>query len=273
MERHEMTARGSTEEARDVAIDAALQAGAYIRAQYHQARRVTHKGVVDLVTQVDVEAERLIVSRLRASFPDHGILAEESPGAFAMAPARWIVDPLDGTTNFVHGVPHVAVSIGLEVSGRLEVGVIYDPHRDELFVAARGEGAYLNGRRIRVAQPVPLAEALLATGFPYDRRVHAAAYLAHVQAFMEHGQGIRRMGAAALDLAWVACGRYNGFWEFKLKPWDIAAGIVLVEEAGGVVSRRDGNAVRLDGGEIVAGHADVVAQMLPVMVALPDPLH
>ena len=259
--------------AREVAIEAALLAGSHIRAAHHRAKRVTHKGAVDLVTQVDVEAEGIIVERIRGAFPDHDILAEEAArGEPRVAPARWIVDPLDGTTNFVHGVPHVAVSIGLEVAGRLELGVVYDPHRDELFEALRGAGARLNGRTIRVAEPVPLREALLATGFPYDRGRFASIYLAYVEAFMVAAQGIRRMGAAALDLAWIAAGRYNGFWEFKLKPWDIAAGIVLVSEAGGRTSSRAGTEVRLDGGEIVAGHPEVVAQMLPVMAELPDPL-
>ncbi len=261
------------EKAREVAIDAAWQAGVYIRAHHHQAKQVTHKGAVDLVTQVDLEAERRIVSRIHATFPGHAIQAEETrDGSTGDGTIRWIVDPLDGTTNFVHGVPHVAVSIALEVEGELVLGVIYDPHRDELFEATRGRGTRLNGRPVRVADPVPLSEAILATGFPYDRRTHAPTYLAYVEAFLVRAQGVRRMGAAALDLAWVACGRYNGFWEFKLKPWDIAAGIVLVEEAGGCARDRQGNPVRLDGGEIVAGHPEVVAVMRPVMAGLPDPL-
>ncbi len=267
-----MTDTSLRDEARGVAIEAALLAGAHIRAAHHGVKRVTHKGSVDLVTQVDVEAEQIIVGRIRAAFPDHDILAEEAEESPQPTGApRCIVDPLDGTTNFVHGVPHVAVSIGLEVAGRLEVGVVYDPHRDELFDAAHGDGARMNGRPIHVAEPVPLTEALLATGFPYDRGRYAPLYLAYVEAFMVAGQGIRRMGAAALDLAWIAAGRYNGFWEFKLKPWDIAAGIVLVTEAGGRVSSRDGSPVRLDGGAIVAGHPDLVEQMLPIMRALPDP--
>ncbi len=267
-----MTDTEREDRARDAAIDAALLAGAHIRAAYHRAKQVTHKGVVDLVTEVDVEAQGIIVSRIRAAYPEDAILAEEAGAeAGGTGAARWIVDPLDGTTNFVHGVPHVAVSIAREVGGHLTVGVVYDPHRDELFEAVRGRGARVNGRPIHVAGPTPLREALLATGFPYDRGRYAARYLAYVEAFMVAAQGIRRMGAAALDLAWIAAGRYNGFWEFKLKPWDIAAGVLLVTEAGGRVTNRAGTDLKLDGGEIVAGHPDLVEQMLPIMRRLPDP--
>lgn len=260
--------------ARAVAIDAALRAGAQIRAHIHFDKQVRHKGEIDLVTQVDIESERIITSRIREVFPDHDILAEEqSDGPYgAGSRARWIIDPLDGTTNFVHSIPHFAVSIALEVKGRLQLGVVYDPNRDELFEATRGRGAHLNGRPIRVTGVESLDKTVLGTGFPYDRHTYAHQYLPYLEAFMVRTQGIRRMGTASLDLAYVACGRLDGFWEFKLKPWDIAAGIVLVEEAGGRVSDRSGAPPALDGRNIVAAREDLLEAMLEVIRTLPDPL-
>jgi myo-inositol-1(or 4)-monophosphatase len=215
---------------------ALTEAGGIIRRCADRGVTVSHKGRVDVVTNADHAAERRIVAIVRRAFPEHGWLMEEGGERRSSSPYRWVVDPLDGTVNFSHGLPVCCVSIGVEKDGRVEVGGVFDPFRDELFLARRGRGATLNGRRIRVSATSKLIDALLATGFPYDRYKKAAFYLSFIQKFMERAQGIRRLGAAALDLAQVACGRYDGYWEFNLKPWDAAAGRLLVEEAGGRLS-------------------------------------
>lgn len=212
------------------------EAGAIIRRASARGVRVSHKGRVDVVTNADHAAEWRIVSIVRRAFPDHGWLMEECGERRTASPYRWIVDPLDGTVNFSHGLPVCCVSIGVEKDGRVVLGGVYDPFRDEMYLARSGRGATLNGRKIRVSTTSKLIDALLATGFPYDRYKKAAFYLSFIQKFMERAQGIRRLGAAALDLAHVACGRYDAYWEFNLKPWDAAAGRLLVEEAGGKMS-------------------------------------
>ena len=210
----------------------ARRAGAALRDAYHKPRHITFKGEINLVTQADEEAERLILDGLRESFPDHAILAEESGASAAQSDYTWVVDPLDGTTNFAHGYPIFAVSMALRGPGGLLLGVVYDPLRNECFTARRGGGTLLNGEPVRVSQETELGRALLATGFAYDRHTassNTAAFF-HV---LRRAQGLRRAGAAALDLAYVACGRLDGFWERGLYPWDVAAGILLVREAGG----------------------------------------
>ncbi len=197
---------------------------------------VAHKGVVNIVTSVDKAAERAIRRVIAGVFPDHGFLMEESGARPSRSPYRWVVDPLDGTVNFAHGLPISCVSIGLEKDGRVILGGVLDPYRRELFTAARGKGAHLNGRRLRVSRTAKLIDALLVTGFPYDRYKKAAYYLSFVERFMKRTQGLRRLGAAALDLAHVAAGRFDGYWEFNLQPWDAAAGLLLVQEAGGRVT-------------------------------------
>lgn len=231
-------------------LDAALRralaaAGAVIRRGFGRRFVVSHKGVVDIVTSVDRAAERAIVRVLRGAFPDHGFLMEESGERVAPSRYRWVVDPLDGTVNFAHGLPLSCVSIGLEKDGRPVLGGVLDPYRRELFTAGRGRGAHLNGRRIRVSSTPRLLDALLVTGFPYDRYKKARFYLSFVEKFMKRTQGLRRLGAAALDMAQVACGRFDGYWEFNLKPWDAAAGLLLVEEAGGRVTDFRGRPYRL----------------------------
>jgi len=253
----------------DIAVQAARAAGDILLKAWRDPapRQVHHKGAIDLVTEVDLAAEAAICEVLERHSPQVPILAEEGGGAWH-APTRWIVDPLDGTTNFVHRLPHFAVSIALEVEGVLEVGCILDPCRDELWTAARGRGARLDGRPIAVSTVADLDDALLATGFPYDRRTRAARYLRLVQAFMERCQGIRRAGAAALDLAWLAGGRLDGFWELGLSPWDVAAGALLVTEAGGRVSALDGGPLLLEAPQVLATNAALHMDMEGVLASL-----
>ena len=226
------------------AIQTARDAGRILAERFGRAIQISQKGDIDLVTEADIAAERLIVERIKTHYPRHGILAEEA-GALEVvnerSESRWIIDPLDGTTNYAHGYPCFCVSIGLERHGILEVGVIYDPTRDEVFAAERGEGATLNGRSIHVSEIEDLNSAMLCTGFPYDVR-ERGDFARHFSNFIMRAQAVRRDGSAALDLAYVACGRFDGFWEEGLRPWDVAAGVLLVEEAGGRVSRYDGSA-------------------------------
>ena len=219
-----------------VAVAAAKDAGALLRERLTRPRAVQRKGVVDLVTDADRAAEALIVGRVRAEFPDHRLIGEEGGrGAGGGAPYGWLVDPLDGTTNFAHGYPHFAVSIALERQGRVVLGVVYDPVRDELFVAERGQGATVNGAPLRVSDEDQLIRSLLATGFPYDLALRAEPK-AIWETLLDRCQGLRRGGSAALDLTYVAAGRLDGFYERPLQPWDMAAGALLVEEAGGRVT-------------------------------------
>jgi len=215
---------------------AAERAGAIVKERWHDRGRIERKStVIDLVTDVDRACEAVILDVLGSAFPEHAILAEES-GRRGDHEFLWVVDPLDGTTNFAHGYPQVSVSLALRRGDETMLGIVYDPIREELFVARRGGGAFLNDRRLAVSGASELDVSLLASGFPYDRREHADFYLSFFKAFMLRTQGIRRAGSAALDLCWVGAGRVDGFWEWKLKPWDTAAGTLVVEEAGGRVS-------------------------------------
>lgn len=227
------------------AVEAAHRAGSYQRLHFATPVRVDMKGDKDLVTEVDRESERLIVEHLSSRFPGSNFLAEEGNYPHSGSSLRWIIDPVDGTTNFAHGFPWFCTSIGLEAEGKLVAGVIYNPVYNELFTAIRGGGAFLNGRRLKVSNHAPLAASLLGTGFPYDCASDPANNFAGFIAFQKAARGIRRAGAAALDLAGVAAGRLDGFWELKLKPWDVAAGILLVEEAGGRVTTFDGSPYRI----------------------------
>lgn len=245
---------------------ALAEAGAIHRRGARRAFSISHKGVVDIVTTVDHAAEKKILRVLRGAFPDHGFLMEESGLHASASGYRWVVDPLDGTVNFAHRVPISCVSIGLEKEGRVLMGGVYDPFRDELFLAVKGKGATLNGRPIRVSKTGQLIDSLLVTGFPYDRHKKAAFYLSFVEQFMTRVQGIRRLGAAALDLAYVAAGRFDGYWEFNLKPWDAAAGKLLVEEAGGKVTNFRGRPYALtDTSQTLASNGTLHPAMLRIL--------
>ena len=224
------------------AIQTARDAGRVLAEKFGRVT-IRQKGDIDLVTDADLAAERLIVERVRSHYPRHAILAEEAGEIVAIgggdAEYKWVVDPLDGTTNYAHGYPVFCVSIALEHQGEIVVGVVYDPLRDEIFAAERGGGAALNGRRMRVSETDELNRALLCTGFPYDVR-QRDQFARHFAAFIMHAQAVRRDGAAALDLAYVAAGRFDGFWEEGLRPWDVAAGMLLIREAGGRVTHYDG---------------------------------
>lgn len=254
-----------------VAREAALEAGHYIRRAAGEARQVERKSPVDLVTHVDRTAERLILTRITRAFPGHAIVAEESaPAAAAGQAPCWYVDPLDGTTNFVHGLPHCAVSIAMSLPNTgVRVAVVYDPFKEELFAAERGSGATLNGTRVQVSSAVALDDSLFVTGFPYDRRRHVAFYLRYFETFLLHCRDLRRFGSASLDLAYVACGRFDGFWEWGLKPWDTAAGCLLVEEAGGRVSDFDGGRHDLWRPRVLATNGFAHDEAIALLAALP----
>jgi myo-inositol-1(or 4)-monophosphatase len=247
------------------ALRAARAAGAVHIARFTKTTFKGKTSFLDLVTEADGEAEAAAVGILHRAFPDHAILSEEGGGVERQSQHRWIIDPLDGTTNFAHGYPHCCVSIGYERRGRVEFGVIFDALRDELFIARRGKGATLNRRPIAVSRAASLDTALLATGFPYDRSSRRRFYLTFWEAMMTRVHGVRRTGSAALDLAWVACGRMDGFWEFGLKPWDIAAGALLVREAGGKVTNMDGTRLSLTGARIVATNRRLHKHLLGVI--------
>lgn len=225
------------------AVQIARDAGLILTERMgRKSLQVANKGVIDLVTEADLAAERFIIERIQSYYPRHAILAEESGTTVSLerdSEFKWIVDPLDGTTNYAHGYPVFCVSIALERAGEVILGVIYDPVRDEMFAAERGEGATLNGRRIRVSEVEDLNRAMVCTGFPYDVR-DRGDFARHFAHFIMHAQAIRRDGSAALDLAYVACGRFDGFFEEGLRPWDVAAGVLLVAEAGGRITHFNG---------------------------------
>jgi len=249
----------------DFAIDTAVASGKLLAEGIGDRLQVEWKGRVNAVTHMDRQSEALIKSAIHKYFPDHGILAEESDLEQSQAEYRWIIDPLDGTSNYLHGFPAYCVSIGLFRGGHPLLGVIYDPERDELFHAEKGKGAFLNGGKIQVSSVEKLDKSILATGFPYEQ---SAEYHRNFELFKEfymQSMGIRRMGAAALDLAYVAAGRLDGYWEYVLQPWDMAAGLLIVEEAGGSVSRCDGGEADIYGGNILASNGCLQAQMLKLL--------
>ncbi len=248
------------------AWQAAEAAGTLIRESWQQVKEIHYKSAIDLVTATDRRAEEQIVHILLKNFPGHSILAEEENTVDRPNSSyRWIIDPLDGTTNFVHAYPQVSVSIALEREGELILGLVYDPLREERFRATKDQGAFLNQGRIRVSNVDGLDKALLATGFPYDRRENANLYLAFFKAFMTSTQGIRRAGSAALDLCYLACGRLDGFWELKLHPWDTAAGSLIVREAGGMLTDFSGKGFSIWGEETLASNGPIHAEMLEVL--------
>ena len=250
----------------NIAIKASRKAGDIINRSSERLDLLTirHKSLNDLVSEVDKAAEDAIIDILRGSFPDHAILAEES-GKSGNSEFVWIIDPLDGTTNFLHGLPIYCVSIALMQKNTLQVGVIYDPTRNDLYTASRGEGAFLNDRRIRVSKRDKLIDGLIGTGFPFKMFEHDTAYLAMLKDIMKNSAGVRRPGAAALDLASVAAGRLDGFWEIGLSPWDMAAGALLIQEAGGLVGDLLGDNGFLQSGQILAGNPKIFAQIITII--------
>jgi myo-inositol-1(or 4)-monophosphatase len=247
----------------DAAIEIAREAGAVLREGFDRPKTISYKGEVDLVTESDRRSEQLVVARLQERFPDHAIVAEEGGGAAAAAKYCWHVDPLDGTTNFAHGYPCFAVSIGLAELGVPIAGAVFNPVSDELFAAARGKGAYRNDDRIRVSLVEKLGSSLVATGFPTHQRKKSSNINYYWQ-FTLRSHGVRRDGAAALDLCSVAAGRFDAFWEFGLKSWDTAAGIVIVEEAGGRITDLGGQPYRLGGPSILASNQRIHLEVLQV---------
>jgi myo-inositol-1(or 4)-monophosphatase len=248
----------------------AREAGAILRARFGQPHDVRFKGAIDMVTEADQAAEELIAARIRERYPTHDLLGEEgSRGATADSPFRWVVDPLDGTTNFAHGLPHFAVSIALEHRGAAIVGVVFDPMRDELFLAARGLGATRNDMPIHVSAAGQLIQSLLVTGFSYnfERRARQADLW---RDFLVRVQAIRQTGSAALNLAYIAAGRLDGYWERGIAPWDVAAGALLVSEAGGTVTDLRGGSFHSDEGELVASNGAIHADLLEIIAAHPD---
>jgi myo-inositol-1(or 4)-monophosphatase len=254
---------------RDAAVEIARGAGAILREGFGRIHAPERKGRIDLVTDFDRRSEAHVLGEIERRFPGHAVLAEES-GAHAGSATRWIVDPLDGTTNFAHNYPFFGVSIAVESGDALVAGAIYDPVREEMFAAARGAGATLNGAALRVSDVARVEDALIVTGFPYDVREHPERSIPLFQAFLVRAQGVRRDGSAALNMAYLACGRFDGFWEGHLSPWDLAAGALIVSEAGGMVTRYDGGAFTLDGREVLASNGRIHDEMRAILVAARD---
>lgn len=246
------------------AIETAREAGQILLEKFGRKIEISLKGDINLVTEADIASEKHIIERIKSYHPKHAILAEESGASETQNEYKWIVDPLDGTTNFAHGYPCWCVTLALEHNGEIVLGVTFDPTRNELFAAEKGQGATLNGRRIRVSETEKLADALLVTGFPYDAKMRAN-FARHFTEFTHKARGIRRDGSAAIDMAYVACGRFDGFWEEGLNPWDVAAGVLLIEEAGGRVSYYDDSKFNIYAPPICSDNRLIHAEMLEVL--------
>lgn len=254
------------------AVSIAQKAGSLLKDRFTEKHEITYKGEIDIVTEVDRISEEMIVSAIEAAYPHHDILAEESPGTDKGSAYRWIIDPLDGTTNYAHGFPFFCVSIALEHDGTIIVGVIYDPVADELYEASLEGGAFLNGKKISVSSTTDLSRGLLATGFPYDIRTNPYNNINYFNEMALRSQAIRRAGSAALDLAYVAAGRFDGFWELQLNPWDTAAGWLLVTEAGGLVTDLDGGRYSFSAQGILSSNGRIHNAMRDVITQT-DPIH
>ena len=250
---------------KECAIEIAREAGIFLKDKLNSVHTIDYKGEINLVTEVDKISEEMITSKINALFPDHDILAEEFTDIDRGSDFRWIIDPLDGTTNYAHGYPYFCVSIALERLNTMTVGIVYDPMLDEMFVAEKGKGAFLNDREIHVSNTRGIIKSLLATGFPYDIREDSHNNLNYFNEMILKAQAIRRAGSAALDLAYVAAGRFDGFWELKLNPWDIAAGWLLVEEAGGIVTDMGGNDYYMESSSILASNGRIHKEMMDVL--------
>ena len=249
------------------AIETARDAGQILLEKFGRKIGVFKKGDINLVTEADLASEKLIIERIKSYHPKHSVLAEESGEAIVLggdSSWKWIIDPLDGTTNFAHGYPCFCVTLALEHDGEIVIGVTFDPTRNELFAAEKGRGATLNNKPIRVSEAEKLSESLIVTGFPYDFK-QKENFARHLTDFLLHSRGVRRDGSAAIDLAYVACGRFDGFWEEGLNPWDVAAGVLMIEEAGGQVSRYDGSKIDIYTPPIVASNGAIHAEMLNVL--------
>jgi len=249
----------------DIAVKAAKDAGSLLLDMRDSNLTIEKKGMVDLVTNADRASEKLIREVIDSNFPSHQFVAEEGTLAKSESEYKWLVDPLDGTTNYAHGFPVWCIAIGLLKGSEIIAGCIYNPNLDECFTAEKGKGAFLNGKPIHVSETAKLDDALLATGFPYDIRTSGDDNLKEFTAFYKKAQAVRRAGAAALDLAYVACGRLDGFWEFKLSPWDIAAGILLIEEAGGKASTYFGGPYDIFKGELLASNGLIHTEMSAIL--------
>ena len=249
----------------ELAVDVATSAGKLLREGIDKIAWVKHKGEINLVTEMDIKSEEFIKETIFCAYPDHQILAEESDIPRKEAAFRWIIDPLDGTMNYAHGYPIFCVSVGLEIEGVVEVGVVYDPMRDELFTSRRGGGALMNGKPIAVSETGELNDSLLATGFSYDIRTSEANNIDNWNAMIVRAQALRRAGSAALDLCYTAMGRFDGFWELKLNPWDVAAGALIVREAGGTVTRLGGEPFNIYSKETLASNGKIHTQMIEIL--------
>ncbi|MDZ4164695.1 MAG: inositol monophosphatase family protein [Smithellaceae bacterium] len=247
---------------RNFAVSLAREAGLLLKKRLHEIHTVDFKGEINIVTEADLMSEELILSRITARYPDHDILSEESPGTVKGSEYRWIIDPLDGTTNYAHGYPVFSVSIALEIGGEVCLGVVYNPMLGEMFVAEKGRGAFLNRRRLSVSIQDNLTRCLLATGFPYDIRTNKNNNIKYFNRLVLSCQAVRRAGSAALDIAYVAAGRFDGFWELKLMPWDMAAGMLLVREAGGMVTDMEGQPYSLTSPNVIASNGIIHREML-----------
>ncbi|HEY4611813.1 MAG TPA: inositol monophosphatase family protein [Bacteroidota bacterium] len=251
----------------ELAIEAAVDAGRFLKRSVGKFKQVDRKlgQETNLVTEIDRKAEEMIIGRIRQRYPQHDVLGEEFGAQDLQSEYKWVIDPLDGTTNFTHGLPIFCVSVGLERKGELVLGVVYDPNFDELFTAEKGKGAFLNNRRIRVSTTKKLGESLLVTGFPYDIKSRSDGIVKHFENFLKEGQAVRRLGSAALDICYVAAGRFDGYWENSLNPWDMAAGVLLVQEAGGWVTDFRGFPTTIYQKPVLATNGVIHEQMIEVL--------
>ena len=247
-----------------IGVQAALKSGIFIKKSVGNIGKVSYKGRDNIVTDIDKKSESIIIKHILSAFPGHSILSEESRPIKTRSPYRWIIDPIDGTTNFAHAFPFFAVSIALEKEGRIIMGVVYDPMRDEIFYAEKGRGARLNGKKIRVSKMGRLVGSFLATGFSYGLK-NREGNVGNFIKFLKHTMAIRRAGSAALDLCYVACGRFDGFWELDLYPWDSAAGMLITREAGGVVTKFDGSPYSPYDRNILATNGGIHKEMVNVL--------